>query len=148
MKRVNELNVNGKTVLVRCDFNVPLKDGAIRDDNRIRAALPTIQELINKGAKVVLMSHLGKVDHKDPVKCEENKKKNNLAPVAVRLGELLGKNVTFCPATRGDELLNAVKALNSEEISLHFTGDMKPIILKSKTNSNLIQLILPVRTYN
>lgn len=118
MKRVNELNVNGKTVLVRCDFNVPLKDGAIRDDNRIRAALPTIQELINKGAKVVLMSHLGKVDHKDPVKCEENKKKNNLAPVAVRLGELLGQNVTFCPATRGDELLNAVKALNNGDVLL------------------------------
>ncbi len=118
MKRVNELNVNGKTVLVRCDFNVPLKDGVIRDDNRIRAALPTIQELINKGAKVVLMSHLGKVDHKDPVKCEENKKKNNLAPVAVRLGELLGKDVTFCPATRGDELLNAVKALNNGDVLL------------------------------
>ena len=109
MKKVNELNVEGKVVLVRCDFNVPLKDGAIRDDNRIRAALPTIQELISKGAKVVLMSHLGKVDHKDPVKCEENKKKNNLAPVAVRLGELLNKDVAFCPETRGATLKEAVE---------------------------------------
>ncbi|CDD91654.1 phosphoglycerate kinase [Coprobacillus sp. CAG:826] len=118
MKKVNELNVEGKVVLVRCDFNVPLKDGAIRDDNRIRAALPTIQELISKGAKVVLMSHLGKVDHKDPVKCEENKKKNNLAPVAVRLGELLNKNVAFCPETRGATLKEAVEKLNNGDVLL------------------------------
>ena len=104
MKTVKDLNVAGKRVLVRCDFNVPLKDGQIRDDNRIVQALPTIKELISKGAKVILMSHLGKIDHKDPVKLAEGKAKNTLAPVAVRLGELLGKEVVFCPETRGETL--------------------------------------------
>ena len=116
MKTVRDLQVAGKVVFCRCDFNVPLKDGVIRDDNRIVQALPTIKELIAKGARVVLMSHLGKIDHKDPVKCEEGKKKNNMAPIAVRLGELLGKEVKFSPATRGEELAAAVKSLNDGDV--------------------------------
>ena len=116
MKTVRDLQVAGKVVFCRCDFNVPLKDGVIRDDNRIVQALPTIKELIAKGARVVLMSHLGKIDHKDPVKCEEGKKKNNMAPIAVRLGELLGKEVKFSPATRGEELASAVKSLNDGDV--------------------------------
>ena len=117
MKSVRDLKVQGLTVLVRCDFNVPFVDGKISDDNRIVAALPTIKELIAKGAKVVLMSHLGKINYK---KTEEEiaaaKKKNNLAPVASRLAELLGKDVAFCPATRGEELKAAVAALNSGDV--------------------------------
>ena len=100
MLTVKELkNIEGKRVLVRVDFNVPLKGGEIRDDNRVVAALPTIKELVEKGARVVLFSHLGKVKHKEaPEVVEEQKKKNNLAPVAVRLGELLGKPVApICP---------------------------------------------------
>lgn len=118
MKKITDLNVAGKKVLVRCDFNVPLKDGVIRDDNRIVAALPTIKELLSKGAKVILMSHLGKIDHKDPVKCEEGKKKNNLAPVAKRLAELLNQEVAFCPVTHGEELKAAVEALKDGEALL------------------------------
>ena len=118
MKLVRDLDVAHKTVLVRCDFNVPFVNGVISDDNRIVSALPTIRELLQKGAKVVLMSHLGKVDHKDPVKCEEQKKKNNMAPVAKRLGELLGMDVKFCPATHGEELKAAVASLKDGEVLL------------------------------
>ena len=119
MKNVKDLQVSGKVVLVRCDFNVPLKEGVIRDDNRIVQALPTIKELLSKGAKVVLMSHLGKIKHKEaPEVVEAAKAKNNLAPVAVRLGELLGKEVKFCPATRGEELKAAVNSLNEGDVLL------------------------------
>lgn len=119
MKNVKDLQVNGKVVLVRCDFNVPLKDGVIRDDNRIVQALPTIKELISKGAKVVLMSHLGKIKHKEaPEVVEQAKAKNNLAPVAVRLSELLGQEVKFVPVTRGEALKSSVEALKDGEVLL------------------------------
>jgi len=112
-------DLKGKRVIVRVDFNVPQKGGVISDDNRIVAALPTIRELIGKGARVVLMSHLGKVKHKEaPEVVEEQKKKNNMAPVAVRLGELLGQPVKFCPATRGEELKEAVANLKDGEVLL------------------------------
>jgi len=120
MLTVKELkNIEGKRVLVRVDFNVPLKGGEIRDDNRVVAALPTIKDLIAKGAKVVLFSHLGKVKHKEaPEVVEEQKKKNNLAPVAKRLGELLEKEVSFCPVTRGEELEKAVAKLGNGDVLL------------------------------
>lgn len=112
-------DLKGKRVIVRVDFNVPQKGGVISDDNRIVAALPTIKELIGKGARVVLMSHLGKVKHKEaPEVVEEQKKKNNMAPVAVRLSELLGQPVKFCPATRGEELKAAVSSLKDGEVLL------------------------------
>ncbi len=112
-------NLQGKRVIVRVDFNVPQKGGVISDDNRIVAALPTIKELMAKGARLVLMSHLGKVKHKEaPEVVEEQKKKNNMAPVAVRLGELLGQPVKFCPVTRGEELKAAVDSLKDGEVLL------------------------------
>ena len=112
-------DLKGKRVIVRVDFNVTQKGGVISDDNRIVAALPTIKELIGKGARVVLMSHLGKVKHKEaPEVVEEQKKKNNMAPVAVRLSELLGQPVKFCPATRGEELKAAVASLKDGEVLL------------------------------
>lgn len=86
-KSVDDLSVKGKKVLVRCDFNVPLKDGAITDENRIVAALPTINKLVNDGAKVILCSHLGKPKEPTP--------SASLAPVAIRLSEKLGKEVKF-----------------------------------------------------
>ena len=96
-KTVEELAVKGKRVLVRCDFNVPMKEGVITNDNRIVAALPTIQKLIDNGAKVILCSHLGK-----PKNGPEEK--FSLAPVAVRLSELLGKPVVFA---NDDEVVGA-----------------------------------------
>ncbi len=87
-KSVDDINVKGKKVLVRCDFNVPLIDGKITDENRLVAALPTIKKLIADGGKVILCSHLGKPKG-------EPKPELSLAPVAVRLSELLGQEVKF-----------------------------------------------------
>lgn len=100
---VDDINVKGKRVLVRCDFNVPLKDGVITNDNRITAALPTIKKLISDGGKVILCSHLGK-----PKNGPEDK--FSLAPVATRLSELLEKEVVFA---KDDEVVgaNAKKAV-------------------------------------
>ena len=93
-------------------------NGKITNDNRIVSALPTINYLTEQGAKVVLMSHLGKIDHKDPEKCEAGKKKNNMAPVAARLQELVSGKVTFVPVTRGEELENAIASMNEGDIVL------------------------------
>lgn len=109
-RTVRDLDVAGKRVIVRCDFNVPRKDGVITNDNRIVQALPTIQYLIENKAKVILMSHLGKV------KTEEDKAKNDLACVADRLRELVNTSVTFVPVTRGEELEKAVANLQDGEI--------------------------------
>ena len=119
-KLVTDLDVTGKKVIVRVDFNVPLKSGEITDDNRIVAALPTIKYLVDNKAKVILMSHLGKIDYK---KTEEEiaaaKKKNNMAPVAVRLQEYLkDTKVVFVDATRGEALEKAVAELKDGEVLL------------------------------
>ena len=111
-KIVTDLQVEGKKVLVRVDFNVPLKDGVITDDNRIVQALPTIKYLIDHNAKVILFSHLGKV------KSEEDNAKLSLRPVAERLSELLEKPVTFVPETRGEKLEAAINALNEGDVLL------------------------------
>jgi phosphoglycerate kinase len=111
-------NIAGKIVLVRVDFNVPFANGVISDDNRIIEALPTIKYLVENDAKVVLLSHLGKVDHKDPEKTAKDKIKNNLSFVAVRLKELIKTTVKFSPATRGEELNKLVSELKSGEILL------------------------------
>ena len=116
---VTDLDVASKKVIVRVDFNVPHKGDVITDDNRIQAALPTINYLLEKGAKVILLSHLGKVNHKDPEKTEADKAKNNMAPVAVRLQELLPNNkVTFVDATRGEKLEAAVNEMKDGEVVL------------------------------
>ena len=112
-------NVKGKKVIVRVDFNVPLKNGEIRDDNRIVAALPTIKNLLEKGARVILLSHLGKIKHKlSEEEIAALKAKNNLLPVSVRLAELLNQPVTFVPVTRGAELEEAVANMNDGDVVL------------------------------
>ena len=112
-KTVDDINVNGKRVLVRCDFNVPLKDGAITDETRIVAALPTIQKLLNEGAKVILCSHLGKVK-------EGPNEKESLAPVAKRLSEKLGKEVNFVAdySVTGEAATAAVAEMKEGDVVL------------------------------
>ena len=118
-KNVTDLNVQGKKVLVRVDFNVPHKGDVVTDDNRIVAALPTINYLTEHGAKVILFSHLGKIKHKDPAETEEQKKKNDMAIVATALKKLLPETkVTFANATRGKELEDAINNMQDGEIVL------------------------------
>jgi len=109
-KTLKDLDVKGKKVLVRVDFNVPIKDGVITNDNRITAALPTLKYILENGGRVIAFSHLGKV------KEEADKASKTLAPVAKRLEELLGKPVKFIPETRGPELEKAVSELKDGEI--------------------------------
>ena len=120
MLTVDQLKgLKGKVVIVRVDFNVPLKDGKVRDDNRVRAALPTIQKLLSEGARVVLLSHLGKVKHKEaPEVVEAQKAKNNMEIVVSTLASLLGKEVYFSKATRGPEFEAKVAALKDGEVLL------------------------------
>src|SRR5690625_1290916 len=109
-KSVKDLDLKGKKVLVRADFNVPMKDGEITNDNRIQAALSTLEYILEEGGKVIVFSHLGRI------KTEEDKEKNSLRPVSKRLSELLGKEVTFIPETRGEELEKAVEELKDGEV--------------------------------
>lgn len=109
-KTLKDLDVKGKKVLVRVDFNVPIKEGVITDDNRIKAALPTLNYILDNGGKVIAFSHLGRV------KAEEDKAKTTLAPVAKRLEEVLGKIVKFVPETRGEALETAINELKDGEI--------------------------------
>ncbi len=111
-RTIRELDVQGKKVIVRVDFNVPHKGTAVTDDNRIRAALPTINYLTEHGAKVILLSHLGKI------KTDEDKLKNDLAIAVEPLKALQAAPVYFSAATRGEELEKAVAALKDGEILL------------------------------
>ena len=112
-KSVDDFSAKGKRVLVRCDFNVPLKDGVITDETRINAALPTINKLVADGGKVILCSHLGKVK-------EGPNEKESLAPVAKRLSEKLGKEVVFVADynVTGEAATAAVAAMNEGDVVL------------------------------
>lgn len=112
MKTIKDINIEGKKVIIRCDFNVPIKDGKIIDDTRIKASLKTINYCLEHNAKVILLSHLGRV------KEEADLKKNDLAPVATRLSELLDKKVTFVPATTGQAVEDAISNMKEKDIVL------------------------------
>ena len=103
-------DLKGKKVLVRVDFNVPIKDGVIGDDNRMVAALPTIKYITDQGGKAILFSHLGRI------KTEEDKEKLSLRPVAEHLADLLNKKVTFVPATRGEQLEKAIAEMEDGDV--------------------------------
>lgn len=109
-KTVKDVDLKDKKVLVRVDFNVPIKNGVITNDNRIVAALPTIKYVSENGGKAILFSHLGRV------KTEEDKAGKSLKPVAERLGELLNKPVTFIPETRGKKLEDAINNMADGDV--------------------------------
>lgn len=110
MRTLDDLDVDGRRVLVRVDFNVPLKDGAVADDTRIRAALPTLEELRARGAALILVSHLGRPKDREP--------ELSLRPVGERLSELLGCEVKLAPGVVGDEVTAAAHALDPSEVLL------------------------------
>lgn len=129
-KIVTDLNVHGKKVLMRVDFNVPMKDGKITDENRIVQALPTIKYVIENGGKAIVFSHLGKV------KTEEDLPKRDISPVAVRLSELLEKPVKFINATKGPELEEAIKNMNNGEIVMFQNTRYEDLNDKSESKNN------------
>lgn len=112
MKTIKDLDINNKKVIIRCDFNVPMKEGKITDDTRIVAALETINYCLEKNAKVILLSHLGRV------KEEADLAKNDLAPVADRLSKLLKKDVLFSEKTRGPELEATIDSMQGGDVLL------------------------------
>ena len=112
MKTIKDLNIDGKKVIIRCDFNVPIKDGKIVDDTRIKGALETIKYCIDRDCKVILLSHLGRVKEKADLK------KNDLSPVASRLAELLKQDVLFSEETRGEELEDTINSMEEGDVLL------------------------------
>ncbi|WFQ91672.1 phosphoglycerate kinase [Mycoplasma feriruminatoris] len=133
-KTLKDIDVKNKTVLVRVDFNVPIQSGVITDDNRIIAALPTINYLIENDAKIVLFSHLSRI------KSKEDKLKKSLAPVAKRLEEVLNKPVKFVNKTRGLELEQAISSLQPKEIVLventRFEDVLEDEVVKYESKNN------------
>lgn len=111
-KTIKDYNLEGKKVIIRVDFNVPIKDGIIQDDNRIRESLETINYALDNNAKIILLSHLGRV------KEESDKEKNTLEPVALRLSELLDKEIIFVTETRGKLLEDEINNMKNKDIIL------------------------------
>lgn len=111
-KTIVDYKLNGKKVILRCDLNVPIENGVITDDNRIRESLETIKYALDAGAKVIVLSHLGRV------KTEADKKDNTLLPVSIRLSELLKKEIKFIPDTKGEQVEKAIKEMKNSELIL------------------------------
>ena len=129
-KTIRDYDLSGKKVIIRVDFNVPIKDGEITDDNRIKASLETINYAISNNAKVILMSHLGRI------KTEEDKIKNTLEPVALRLSELLDKEIIFVDETRGKILEDAISELKPGEILLMENTRFEDLNNKSESSNS------------
>lgn len=129
-KTIRDYDLNNKKVIIRVDFNVPIKEGVITDDNRIVESLDTINYAIENGAKVILMSHLGRV------KTEEDKVNNTLEPVAFRLSELLGREVIFVDDTRGELLENEINNLKSGQVLLIENTRFEDLDGKKESNND------------
>lgn len=129
-KTIRDVKLTGKKVLMRVDFNVPMKDGVITDENRIVQALPTINYAIENGAKVVLFSHLGRI------KDESDKAENSLAPVATRLAELLKKNVTFVGETRGNKVEQVIANMKNGDVVMLENTRYEDLNNKAESKNN------------
>ena len=129
-KTVRDIEVSGKKVLIRVDFNVPMQDGKITDENRIVEALPTIKYVLENGGKAILFSHLGRVAS------AEDKKDATLAPVAIRLSELLNQKVIFVPETRGAALESAINELKNGDILMFENTRFEDIEGKKESKNN------------
>ncbi len=129
-KTILDINLKSKKVIMRVDFNVPMKDGEISDENRIVAALDSIRYILNQGGKLILLSHLGRVEN------EEDKKSSSLAPVAKRLAEHLNQSVTFVPFTRGKEVEEAVSNLNNGQVVMLENTRFEDVDGKKESKNN------------
>ena len=109
-KTIKDFDLENKKVIIRVDYNVPIENGIIKDDNRIKASLPTIQYALEHNAKIILLSHLGRI------KTEEDKKNNSLKPVSEALSKLLNRKVLFINATRGKNLENSINTMKPQDI--------------------------------
>ena len=131
IKTIRDFDLKEKKVIIRVDFNVPIKDGVITDDNRIKESLRTINYAIDNNAKVILLSHLGRV------KEETDKEKNSLLPVSKRLSELLDKEVVFVPNTRGKELEMAINNLKNGDVLLMENTRFEDVDGKKESSNDL-----------
>ncbi|MCI9233408.1 MAG: phosphoglycerate kinase [Bacilli bacterium] len=129
-KTIRDYDLKGKKVIIRVDFNVPMKNSIITDDNRIKESLETIKYAIEHEAKVILLSHLGRI------KTEEDKKNNSLRPVAIRLSELLGKPILFVYETRGKKVEEAVSNMKNGDIVLLENTRFEDLDGKKESNSD------------
>jgi len=129
-KTIRDVDLKGKKVVMRVDFNVPMKDGVITDDNRIVQALPTIKYALENDAKVILLSHLGRI------KEEADKPKNSLKPVAARLSELLGKEVVFVDETRGPKVEQAVANMKNGDVVMLENTRYEDLNNKAESKNN------------
>lgn len=129
-KSIKDLNLNGKKVILRVDFNVPIADGKIADMKRIDAALPTIKYILDNGASIILLSHLGRI------KTEEDKKSKSLKIVADKLKEMLPNKITFINETRSKEITKAAKSLKSGEILFLENTRFEDLNKKAESSNN------------
>ena len=129
-KTIKDYELSGKKVIIRCDFNVPIENGVIKDENRIIKSLKTIKYALRKGAKVILMSHLGRI------KSEEDKEKYTLKPVALNLEKHLKRKVTFINETRGKNLEEAIKNMKNKDIILIENTRFEDLEGKKESNND------------
>jgi phosphoglycerate kinase len=130
-KTIDDLNLKGKKILVRVDFNVPIKNGIVQSDKRIKASLPTIKKIINDGGKVIIFSHLGRIINK------EDKIKNNLKPISILLSKFLNKKVKFSNETRGNNLEKKINNMKNSDVLMIQNTRYEDLNNKAESENNL-----------